>query len=95
MDLFCRTWKVVNSPSRGDIGVTVLFSNAGTYFVYEPDGSGRLISHWKWFDDRNEELEYSHDNWQNKGNVKNIELRANYLKFVDLVGTYELEPANN
>jgi hypothetical protein len=94
LDLFTRSWRVVNGPLNS-AGLIIIFSNAGTYFVYEIDGSVRTLSRWQWINDSNEEWEFSHNNWQTKGGVRNIELRANYLKLVDPVGTYELVPAND
>jgi len=108
IDLFCRTWKIVNSTKTSHIGDLMLFSNAGTYLVTKADGSSSFISRWRWYDDKKEEFEYSHNNWQNYGRARIIELRENYLKYFDpgynsvipgyskanLNYDYELEPVN-
>jgi hypothetical protein len=96
LDLFTRSWKVVKSSYRlSDAGIIILFSNAGTYLVYEIDGSVRLLSHWRWANDRHEEWEFSHNKGQTWRSVRNIELRENYLKWVEAAGTIELVSASN
>ena len=96
LDLFCRSWKVTNiSYDVTDNGVIVIFSNAGTYLVYETDGSVRLLSHWRWLNDKHAEWEYSHDNGYSWGSVSIVELRENYLKLVDNLGTVELVSVSN
>jgi hypothetical protein len=96
LDLFTRSWKVARSSYRlSDTGVIILFSNAGTYLVYEIDGSVRLLSYWRWADDGHKEFEFSHDNWETWGSVSIMELREDYLKWFEAAGTIELEPASN
>jgi hypothetical protein len=96
LDLFARSWKVLRSSyNMSDSGIIVLFSNAGTYLVYEIDGSVRLLSHWRWSDDGHKEFEFSHDKWDTWGSVSIMELRENYLKWFEAAGTIELEPASN
>jgi len=95
LDLFTRSWKVQRSSYRlSDAGIIVLFSNAGTYLVYEIDGSVRLLSHWRWSNDKHEEWEFSHDKGRTWRSVRNVELRENYLKWVEAAGTIEFVPAN-
>ena len=83
IDLFCRTWRIVNSTNTDDIGKLIIFSNAGTYFVTTPDGKSNDLSQWRWNDDNNKDFEYSHDNWQHYGRAKINELSMNFLKFFD------------
>ena len=93
LDLFTRSWKVINGPSEW-IGNIYLFSNAGTYFVYGRDGSIRTLSRWKWLNDAHEEWEFSHDDGQTWWGVRNMELKENYLNWVEGIGSVELEPVN-
>jgi hypothetical protein len=96
LDLFTRSWKVLRSSyNMSDSGIIVLFSRAGTYLVYEIDGSVRLLSHWRWADEGRKEFEFSHDKWETWGSVSIMELRENYLKWFEAAGTIELEPASN
>jgi len=94
LDLFTRSWKVVNGPSEW-IGCIYLFSNAGTYLVYAVDGSVNTLSNWRWLNDGHEEWEFSHDEWESSGYVKIEDLRENHLKWVEHIGTVELMPASN
>jgi hypothetical protein len=41
------------------------------------------MSQWRWYNNKTEEFEYSHDNWQHYGRAKVIELKSNYLKIFD------------
>jgi len=96
LDLFTRSWKVVSlGNDASETGIIVIFSNAGTYLVYETDGSVRLFSNWMWLNDRRTEWKYLHGNGQTWGSVKILELREDYLKMVDNSGTAELVPASN
>jgi hypothetical protein len=108
IDLFCRTWKIMNCTKSEDIGKIILFSNAGTYLVTEIN-SKSWLSQWRWYGEKKEEFEYSHDNWQHYGRAKIIDLEKNYLKYFDtgyyrnisgyssanLNYYYELEPITN
>jgi len=96
LDLFARSWKVESrSSNSSDVGIIIVFSNAGTYLVYEIDGSVRLLSHWRWTNDRHDEFDFSHNKWQTWWGAKILELRENYLKMADGTGTYELMPVSN
>jgi hypothetical protein len=96
LDLFCRSWKVKNiSYDVSDNGTIIIFSNVGTYLVYEIDGSVRLLSRWRWHNDNHAEWEYSHDNGLTWGDVRIMELKENYLKMADNLGTVELVLASN
>lgn len=81
-ELFCRSWKIVKATESMYIGYTILFSNAGTYLVTRND-SGSFISSWRWYDERREEFEYSHDNWKHYGRAQIKELKQDSLKFND------------
>jgi hypothetical protein len=79
-DLFTRAWRIVHRTGSGTvrdgvrstetIGRVYLHSINGTYLVTKTDGSVAYISHWRWVDDRHEEYEFSHDNWQTHGRVR-------------------------
>jgi len=83
IDLFCRTWKVVNCNNIDYIGEIIVFSNAGTYLFTKSNGESNILSQWRWYDDDNKEFEYSHDDWQHYGRVIIKELSINSLKFLD------------
>lgn len=107
-DLFCRTWRVVNCTNTDYIGLLLFISNAGTYFATTPDGETNSMSQWRWYNNKTEEFEYSHEDWQYYGRAKVIELKRNYLKIYDpgyititpgyskgiLDNYYELVPVN-
>jgi len=108
-DLFCRTWRVKDCTDPSSIGFLFLISDSGTYFFTSPDGEINSMSKWRWYDNKTEEFEYTHDNWEHYGRAKIIDLKENYLKFFD-PGYYiitpgyskgefddywELEPVNN
>ena len=83
LDLLCRTWKVVNCTDSDNIGFSLLISNAGTYFFAEPDGASRSLSGWRWYDEKMDEFEYTHDNWEHYGRAKIIRLTVNSLEVFD------------
>jgi len=83
LDLFCRTWKVVDCTEKENIGLILFNSNAGTYFFTDPDGQSNSLSQWRWYDDKHEEFEYTHDNWEHYGRAQINELTLNSLKLVD------------
>ena len=107
-DLFCRTWKVVNCTDATQIGYLLFISNAGTYFFTTPDGSSNSMSQWRWYDNKTEEFDYTHYEWEHYGRAKILELTKNYLKIIDPGFSYfipgysdaelnyywELEPVN-
>jgi hypothetical protein len=82
-DIFCRTWKVVNCTNADYIGLLLFIFNAGTYFVTTSDGESNSMSQWRWYNNKTESFEYSHDDWQYYGRAKIIELKRNYLKIYD------------
>ena len=82
-DLFCRTWKVVNCTDTSFIGDLLFISNAGTYFFTTADGKANSMSQWRWYNNKTEEFEYTHSEWQSYGRVKIKELKRNSLKFID------------
>jgi hypothetical protein len=83
MDLFCRTWRVVNCTEPEYIGNLLFISNAGTYFFTTPDGEANGLSQWRWYGNANKEFEYSHDNWQHYGRVEILDLSINFLNIFD------------
>jgi hypothetical protein len=107
-DIFCRTWKVINCTDTSAIGMLLFISNAGTYFFTTSDGESHSMSQWRWYNNKTEEFDYTHDNWRHYGRVRIIELTRNYLKLFDprfsyLIPGYssagfedywELEPVN-
>ena len=82
LKLFSRTWKIAGSSNDITVDEIVLFSRAGTYLETEPDGFSWL-SQWRWYDEKNEEFEYSHDNWQHYGRAKILSLDDRSLVFND------------
>ena len=83
LDLFCRTWRVVNCSEEGNIGLLFFISNAGTYFFTDPDGTSNSLSRWRWHGDKMEEIDYTHDDWEHYGRAKILGLTENALKVFD------------
>ena len=83
LDLFCRTWKVVNCTRTEAIGNYLVISNTGTYFFTTPDGVSYSLSSWRWYGDNRKEFEYSHDNWGHYGRAKITSLTQNFLGMFD------------
>ncbi|MCL2129856.1 MAG: SPOR domain-containing protein [Treponema sp.] len=83
LDLFCRTWRVVNCTDEDYIDCYLFISNAGTYFFKHPSGYSESLSQWRWYDDKREEFEYSHDNWEHYGRAKINELKIESLILYD------------
>jgi hypothetical protein len=93
-DLLCRTWELVTTNGEPVVGtdmeLTVLFSNAGTYFVTylnptdENDGG---LAQWVWTDSNEDSLCYSWDGTVptcNEGNTVEItSLSENTLTIVE------------
>jgi hypothetical protein len=102
-DLLCRTWELVTTNGEPVIGtdmeLTVLFSNASTYFVTylnptdENDGG---LAQWVWTDSNEDSLCYSWDGTLptcNVGNTVEItSLSENSLTIVENSITYVLQP---
>jgi len=83
LDLLCRTWRVVDCSEKEKIGTIILFSNAGTYFYTFPNGESNTLSRWRWYDNKMEEFEYSHEDWEYYGRVMINELKKDSLKLID------------
>jgi len=83
LDLFCRTWKVINCTKSEAIGNYLFISNTGTYFFTTPDGVSNSLSSWRWYGDNHKEFEYSHDNWEHYGRAKITSLTQNFLGIFD------------
>jgi hypothetical protein len=83
LDLFCRTWKVVNCTKSEFIEDLLFISNSGTYFFTTADGKSNRVSQWRWYNNKKEEFEYSHDNWEHYGRVKILDLSINFLNLMD------------
>ncbi|MCL2208584.1 MAG: SPOR domain-containing protein [Treponema sp.] len=82
-DLFCRTWVVVNCTVPDYNGYVLMISNSGTYFFTTPDGKANSLSQWRWHDEKKEEFDFSHDNWEHFGKVQIENLEENSLIFFD------------
>ena len=109
LDLLCRTWRVVDCTDKDNVGFLLLISNAGTYFFTTPDGTLNNLSQWRWYNERKEEFEYTHDNWEHYGRAKILDLSIKYLEVHDpgfsyyirgysegfLDNYWELVPADN
>ena len=83
LDLICRTWKVANCTDSDFIGYLLIISNTGTYFFTTPDGNSHSMSSWRWYGDKMEEFDYSHDNWEHYGRAKILNLKADSLELHD------------
>ena len=83
LDLLCRTWRVVNCTEKENIGYLLLISNAGTYFFTAPNGYANSMSQWRWYDEKMEGFEYTHDNWGHYGRAEILDLTINSLKVHD------------
>jgi hypothetical protein len=104
-DLITRAWRVVHRTGSGTvrdgvrstetIGRIYLHSINGTYLVTKTDGTVAYISHWRWVDDRHEEFDFSHDNWQTYGRTKIVTLNQSSFTWKGLNGDdfAELVPA--
>lgn len=75
-ELLCRTWISTGEPVDGldgsitEEGIIVIFSQAGTYLVYNDDFvDGVGLAQWKWKGNNENEFYYSwgnwNDNWEN------------------------------
>ena len=83
LELLCRAWRVVNCTERENIGSLLVIFNTGTYLFTMPDGISNNVSAWRWYDDTNEEFEYSHDNWEHYGRAAITGLTENSLEIFD------------
>ena len=83
LDLLCRTWRTVYCTDEDYIDSLLFISVAGTYFFTFPDGSANSLSQWRWYDEKKEDFEYSHQNWERYGRAKIIELNKNSLELFD------------
>ena len=102
-DLLCRTWELVTTngePVSGtDMELTVLFSNASTYFVTylnptdENDGG---LAQWVWTNSNEDSLCYSWDGTAPVCDADNTvsitSLSANTLTIVENSDVYVLQP---
>jgi len=80
-DIFCRTWRIVNSDKTEYIGYFMLFSNDGSYLITNTKGE-TTVAKWRW-DKQLTTFEYTHDNWRSYGRVDISELDKNSLIFTD------------
>ena len=96
LDLFCRTWKVINCTNSESIGDYLLISNTGTYFFTAPDGVSHKLSRWRWYGNNHQEFEYSHDNGQHYYRAKITSLTQNFLGVIDAADyQWELIPVQD
>jgi hypothetical protein len=93
-NLLCRTWKLVKLleipvPPGSDSELTMLISQAGTYFCKYADGSADL-SQWKWYDypgmEKESVIAYSHNEWASSSVAVIDVLTENTLILTDAVG---------
>lgn len=92
-ELLCRTWRLVKllgmDVTGSDSELTMLISQAGTYFCQYADGASDL-SQWKWHDypglEKESALVYSHDGWNSSGLAIINTLTENTLILTDSVG---------
>jgi len=80
-DIFCRTWKIVNSNKTEYIGYIMVFSDDGTYLITNINGES-IVAKWRWHDEHRE-FEYTHDNWRSYGRIQIKRLNQNSLIFND------------
>jgi hypothetical protein len=80
-DIFCRTWRIVNSDKTEYIGYIMLFANDGTYLITNANGES-FVAKWRWHDEY-KEFEYTHDNWRSYGRVSVDKLDQNSLTIID------------
>lgn len=99
--LLCRTWQISDSESDMN-GVTVLFSQAGTYFVsFPPDGdsgSYNQLSYWAWTNATEDSFCYNHDQAANCAVDKAVQvsnLTATTLTITEDGEEFILIPVNN
>ncbi|KAB1155919.1 hypothetical protein F7018_11460 [Tenacibaculum aiptasiae] len=104
-DLLCRTWKMTEVNGEDVVGtineLTVIFSQAGTYFVElanptsENEGG---LAEWKWEDAKENKFCYS---WEGEANctgdnsVSIAEIKENLLVLMEGKETFKLEPISN
>ena len=91
LDLFARSWVVIDSTEKESIGIIFLFTSAGTYFVTYPGDRSGQISEWRWYDSERNEFEYSHDDWGRYGRAEIRELTRDSLILFD-PGFYNIIP---
>ncbi len=109
-ELLCRTWEMVSVNgevvSGTEYELTVLFTNAGTYFVTltNPDEESEGgLAQWKWKDETETKFLYSWEEypvWEEEDEVEIIELSENLLKILekyedDYEELYVMQPVNN
>lgn len=99
--LLCRTWQLVSfngeSVSGSEMDLTVLFSQAGTYFVSYPDGSNvdaGGLAQWRWNNSEETQLQYTWelDVWY-EGSVVDIEVTFDSLSIFEDGDLWILKPA--
>lgn len=108
-ELLCRTWEMVSINGETAIGtdyeITILFSQAGTYFVTvlntDSENEGGLAQ-WKWKDNNENEFNYTWSGtFSDEYYVKIVKLTSSYLELYGsaTIGTetreitYILKPA--
>ena len=104
-NLLCRTWKMTEVNGDDVVGtkyeLTVIFSQAGTYFVElaNPiDGNDGGLAEWKWKDTKEDTMCYS---WEGKPNcnadtsVSITELTESTLILTEYNEIYKLQPIAN
>lgn len=110
-EMLCRTWELVSVSDSSIIetenGMTVLFSEAGTYFVTtlyvdsnnDPsDNSGGGLAHWMWKDEAETQILYSWNEtpeWDEDRFVEITELTTSTLIITEDDIVYSMQPVSN
>jgi hypothetical protein len=113
-DLLCRTWQMITENGVSVKGtedeLTVLFSQAGTYFVTFLNRPEEVIdgveytdgglAQWRWRNTEENRISYSWDlddlvNWEEQGFADILELTKDKLVISEYGDVWELRPATN
>jgi len=84
-NLFTRSWKLVETTNNinATIGDILFVSDAGTYLFVDSSGEHKQLSRWRWYDEKNNLWEYSHDNGITWYKIRETNLRKDMYTLVD------------
>ena len=93
-DLLCRTWKITKWDGEDVAGtekeIGVIFSKAGTYFVFNYSNNGIIlgIANWKWKNSAETILRYEHGEGYDyvDGEIEIVMLNSDKLEFTEDFG---------